>query len=372
MRQWGLRDGFVVLAVALLVVLPLFGSDFFIAFVMTRTMMLGLAASTIVFLSAYGGMVSLAQFLMFGVAGFMIGNAVGEAGSKGLKLGWNPWVAVVFALAVTLVLSLLLGALSSRTTGIYFLMLTLTYAVIGFYFFGQVTTFSGFGGITGIDPPGLFLEHPTRLYYLGVVLSVIAYLVFRGVARTPFGLALQGIRDDPIRMSSLGFNVPVHRMLAFSLAGFFAGLAGVLNIWWNGQIDPTSISIGPTLDVLIIAVIGGIAYLEGAWLGAFVFVAANNYMRNLPFADSIGLTPARFNTVVGLLVLLIMVLSPDGLVGIILRVRGMFTHRDSSPASTVGAVATGPAGGTKEIATVSSGPTGRTVVPEPTTEGEPQ
>ncbi|MFO5197636.1 hypothetical protein RCL06_24890, partial [Salmonella enterica subsp. enterica serovar Typhimurium] len=77
-----------------------------------------------------------------------------------------------------------------------------------------------------------------------------------------------GVRDDPIRMASLGFNVPLQRTVAFTLAGFVAGFAGVLNIWWNGQIDPTSISIGPTMDLLIVAVIGGIAHLEGAWLGA--------------------------------------------------------------------------------------------------------
>lgn len=306
--------------VVLLLVLPAFGSDFFVDFVMTRTMMLGLAASTVVFLSAYGGMISLAQWLIFGVSGFMIGNAVAEAG-HGLKLGWNPWVAVVFALAIATTVAFILGALSSRTTGIYYLMLTLTYAVIGFLFFGQVTTFSGFGGTTGLDPPGLFLDHPKRLYYAGVLLSMLAYAGFRGIVNTPFGLSLQGIRDDPIRMSSLGFNVPLHRMLAFTLAGFVAAVAGVLNVWWNGQIDPTSISIGPTLDLLIIAVIGGMTHLEGAWLGAFVFVAANNYLRNLPLVDSFGITEARFNTVIGVLVLAIIVLSPEGLMGIIHKVR---------------------------------------------------
>jgi branched-chain amino acid transport system permease protein len=315
------RNAVAAGAVVVLVLLPIVGSDFFVAFVMTRAVMLGLAASTIVFLSSYGGMASLAQLLFVGVAGFMVGNAVGEGGTKGLKLGWNPWVGVVFALAVTAVLALGLGALASRTSGIYFLMLTLTYAVIGYYFFGQVTTFSGFGGITGIEPPAVFDGHPVRFYYLCVALSVAVYAVFRSLARTPFGLALQGVRDDPVRMASLGFNVAVQRTIAFTLAGVVAGIAGVLNIWWNGQIDPTSISIGPTIDLLIVAVIGGIVHLEGAWLGAFVFVVANNYMRNLPFADTLGLTEARFNTVVGLMVLLIMVLSPDGLVGVILRLR---------------------------------------------------
>lgn len=355
-----LRDLAVIATIVLLLVLPIVGSDFFIAFVMTRTVILGLAAVSIAFLSAYGGMVSLAQLLLFGVAGFMIGNAVGEAGSKGLKLGWNPWVAVIFALAITIAVALLLGALSARSTGIYFLMLTMTYAVIGFYFFGQVTTFSGFGGITGVDAPPLFEGHPVRLYYAGVVLSVVAYAGLRLLVRTPFGMALQGVRDDPIRMASLGFNVALHRTLAFTLAGFIAGVAGVLNIWWNGQIDPTSISIGPTLDLLIVAVIGGIAHLEGAWLGAFVFVIANNYMRNLPFADSLGLTEARFNTVVGLLVLLIMVVSPDGLIGVLVRARDAVTSSSNGR---------GGAAADQQIATADGGPTGRSAVPQHNTEG---
>ena len=142
------------------------------------------------------------------------------------------------------------------------------------------------------------------------------------------------MRDDPVRMASLGFNVALQRTIAFTIAGLVAGVAGVLNIWWNGQIDPTSISIGPTMDLLIVAVIGGIAYLEGAWLGAFVFVIANNYMRDLPFASSIGLTEARFATVVGVLVLVIMVLSPDGLVGVILRVRSALTRSPGSRGGT--------------------------------------
>lgn len=347
------RNAAVALCVVLLALVPLFGSPFFVSFVMTRTVMLGLAAVTIVFLSAYGGMVSLAQLLFVGVAGFMVGNAVGEGGTKGLKLGWNPWVGVGLALVITTVVALLLGALSSRTSGIYYLMLTLTFAVIGYYFFGQVTTFSGFGGITGIRPPSVFAGHSTRFYYLCLVLSILAYAGLRALARSPFGLALQGVRDDPVRMASLGFNVPLQRTLAFTLAGFIAGVAGVLNIWWNGQIDPTSISIGPTMDLLIIAVIGGIAHLEGAWLGAFVFVLANNYMRDLPFASSIGLTEARFNTVVGLVVLLIMVLSPDGLAGVILRVRGAITRGGRAPSS--GAEGdTGPTGAERHSTTAGA------------------
>jgi branched-chain amino acid transport system permease protein len=317
-----LPQGSVVFAllVILLVVLPGLAPAFFINFVMTQTMMLGLAAATIVFLVRYGGMISLAQFLLFGVAGFMFGNAALESGARGLNLGWHPWVAVGFAVAVTTAVAFVLGALASRTTGIYFLMLTLVYAVIGYFVFAQIVEISGPGGITSIERPEL-MGPPVRLYYASLVLSVLAYLGLRAIGKTSFGLALQGVRDDPVRMASLGFNVPLHRTLAFTLAGFVAGLGGLVNVWWNGQIDPASIAIGPTLILLIIAVIGGTSYFEGAWLGAFVYIVVFTYLRDLPLVDRIGITEARFNTVIGVIVLLIMVLSPQGLAGIIERAR---------------------------------------------------
>ncbi len=313
-------NAFLAALVVVLLALPGFGYDFFVTFVMTQTLILGLIAVTIVFLTSHGGMISLAQLLLAGVAGFMFGNAALESGARGLNLGWPPWVAVLFALGVSTGVAFLLGALASRTTGIYFLMLTLVYGVIGYSFFAQVVTVSGPGGVTSIVAPEPFTD-PVNLYYGALALSVMAYLAFRAIGRTNFGLALQGVRDDPVRMSSLGFNVPLHRTLAFTIGGFVAGIAGLLNVWWRGQIDPASISIGPTLILLIIAVIGGISHFEGAWLGAFVYVLLDTYTSSVPLIDRIGLTPDRFNTVIGLMVLLIMVLSPEGLVGILERAR---------------------------------------------------
>ncbi|MEO3840733.1 MULTISPECIES: branched-chain amino acid ABC transporter permease [unclassified Streptomyces] len=306
--------------VVVLLLLPNLATAYFVNFVMTQTLILGLAAATIVFLAKYGGMTSLAQFLLFGIAGFMFGNAAQETGARGLNLGWHPWAAVAFAVVVTTAAAFVLGALASRTTGLYFLMLTMVYAVIGYYVFAQIVEISGPGGLTSIRRPDL-LGPPVRLYYTGLGLSVLAYLGFRAVGRTGFGLTLQGVRDDPVRMASLGFNVPLHRTLAFTLAGFVAGAGGLLNVWWNGQIDPASIAIGPTLILLIIAVIGGISSFEGAWLGAFVYVLIFTYLRDLPLIDRIGITEARFNTVIGVIVLLIMMLSPEGLTGIARRLR---------------------------------------------------
>lgn len=313
------RNVLLGIALVLFMLAPLFSSDFFLGFVLTQALLFGVAAVSLTFLSAYGGMVSLAQTLMFGFCGFVVGNAVTEGGSKGLNLGLDPWVGVALGIGLTVVLGFFLGAVASRSSGLYFLMITLTFGVIGFYFFGQVTTFSGFGGINQIVAPDFIGEpgeFPARLYYVSLGVSVFAYALLRYLVRTPFGLALQGLRDDPVRMSSLGYNLQVLRTVSFALAAFVASLGGVLFVWWNRQIDPASIGIGEILAVLIIAVIGGIKNLEGAWIGALFFVMANNYVRDVPGFDAIGLGEDRFNTLIGVIFLIIVLVSPDGLVGI--------------------------------------------------------
>jgi len=314
----GLALGAGVLVLAALG--PLVFSTYWISFILTQVFLLGIAAASLIFLSAYGGMVSLAQVALYGIAGFVLGNVVTTGNSKGLNLGWNPWWGVVLGITIATAIALIFGALASRSAGIYFLMITLTYAVIANLFFGQVTTFSGFGGISGVRTPGVIGEvdaHPNRLYYVSLVSALVVYLAIRYLVRTPFGITLQGVRDDPVRMSSLGYNVPLHRMIAFAFAGFIASLAGVLFVWWNGHIDPASIDLSATIDLLVIAVIGGLYRLEGAWLGAFVFVLINNYIRSVPGLGHIGISEERFHTVIGLIFLVIVLLSPGGLMGIL-------------------------------------------------------
>ena len=143
-----------------------------------------------------------------------------------------------------------------------------------------------------------------------LAVALIVYASLRYVARTPFGLTLQGIRDDPVRMSSLGFNVTLHRMLAFTFAGFIAAVGGVLFVWWNAQIAPSTIGLSATIDVLVIAVIGGLYRLEGAWLGALIFVLINNY------APDINFLAGRFHTLIGVIFLVIVLVSPNGLIGL--------------------------------------------------------
>lgn len=309
-----LERGTGLAAFALLIAAPLFVSTFFLDSILSLGLITGITAASLIFLSAYAGMVSLAQTMLYGVSAFALGNLVvtPDSGSKGLKLGVDPYLSVVLAVAIATAVGLLLGAVASRSTGIYFLMLTLVYSVIGFYFFGQVVELSGFGGINNFRAPS-WLGDPvdeTRLYYLALAVAALVYLLLRYVARTPFGLALQGIRDDPVRMASLGYLVPLHRTLAFGFAGFIASLAGVLGAWWTDLIAPGSIGLGNTLDLLVIAVIGGLLRIEGAWIGAFAFAVMQNY---LPSIDQLG---DQWHTAVGLLFLAIVLLSPDGAIGL--------------------------------------------------------
>ena len=341
MRSANLRHGvewtiggaalvFAVLAPAL-VSTPIM-SAFFVNTILTQALFLGVAASSLIFLSAYGGMVSLSQVAIFGIAGFALGNIVTNGNSKGLNLGWNPWWGVLLGIAIATLIAFLLGAL--------------TYAVIANTFFGANLSLSGFGGISGIKAPGLVGDvnaHPNRLYYVALGVAVLVYAALRYLVRTPFGLALQGVRDDPIRMGSLGYNVAVHRMMAFGVAGFVAGLGGVLFVWWNGHIDPASINIGAAIDLLVICVIGGLYRLEGAWVGAIAFVVIQNYVRT----DDLPVVGGTFHTLIGVLFLLIVLVSPGGLMGIwdsLIR-RVTRPRSDQTPAPTQPLADTGPDAG---------------------------
>ncbi len=316
--------GRTTLAVVVLVaaLAPLVASEFFTSVILTKALWLGVAAASLIFLSAYGGMVSLAQVGIYGIAGMTFANLVAADGGSGAA--WSPWLAVVAAIVVAVAVGLGFGAIAARSVGIYFLMITLAFSVLVFYFFSQVTQLSGFGGVNNVDLPSLVGnpgDDPTRLYYVTLAVAVLAFLALRYVSRTPFGLVLQGLRDEPARMRALGFDVTRHRILAFGLAALVAALAGILSVWYNRRITPGSISLAQTIDVLIIAVIGGLYRLEGAWVGALTYALLDNYSRE--WTPTVGdvLGPERFNTILGIVFLVIVLLSPGGLVGLWDRAR---------------------------------------------------
>jgi branched-chain amino acid transport system permease protein len=331
-----LERGIGGVVVVICVLAPLIFSTYTVDQLMTQSLIFGIVAMSLVYLASYGGMVSLAQTAIFGIAGFVFGNMTTTA-TKGMNLGYDPWVGILPAIAIAIGIGLVCGALASRSLGIYFLMITLIYAVIANVTFGQIEDISGFGGISGIEPPsiiGTTDAHPHRLYYLTLVIAALLYAAVRYLIRTPFGIALEGVRDEPVRMSSLGYSVALHRTLAFTFGAFVSSIAGLLFVWWNGHVDPATIGLGSTINVLIMAVVGGMRRIEGAFLGALAYVFVNDHLAATDFSIG-GVKLGTFNSLVGLIFLVIVLVSPDGLLGLWARVT-RHLERVPAPAAAAG------------------------------------
>jgi branched-chain amino acid transport system permease protein len=312
-------------ALVLAVLAPLVFSDFFLNSILTQALILGIGAASLIFLSAYGGMISLAQAGLMGIAGYALANMVTQrvpgGETKGLLLGWDPTLSLVLAILLTTAIGLVFGAVASRSFGIYFLMLTLTYTVIAFLFVGSVTLIGGFSPVAGVDlyTPGFIgdiVNDRQRLYFISLIVAVLVYVLIRYLIRTPFGISLQGIRDEPVRMASLGYNVALHRTLAFGIGALIAAIGGVLYAWWFGQLSPTIMGLDATIQLLVIAVIGGLRRIEGAWLGAIAFLIINNEVTNRIPSSGLPVIGGTFNTVIGFVFLAIVIVSPDGLMGL--------------------------------------------------------
>ncbi|HEX5995559.1 MAG TPA: branched-chain amino acid ABC transporter permease [Jiangellales bacterium] len=294
--------GGLLAALVLIALVPLVASTFFTSAVALTALWLGLAAVSLTFLSGVGGMVSLAQTAIFGVAAMV-------AAKLTVELGWNGWAAAAVGIGASFAVGLVFGAVASGSVGIYFLMITLAFAQITYYYFAAVPTFGAHEGINEFRPPAVLGDpvlFPARMYYFTLAICVLVYLLLRYLSTTAFGLALQGVRDDPVRMSALGFTPRLHRALGFAVAAPVAGVAGVLSAWSNTRISANSISLGVAILVLTAAVIGGLFRLEGAWVGALVYTLLDTYTRG--WSD-------RFATWLGMIFLAIVLVSPGGVVG---------------------------------------------------------
>ena len=311
----------LLLALALVAAsFPFYGGDFLVVQIVAQSIWLGIIAMSLIFLAGYGGMVSLAQTTLYGLAAYTIGIL-------SVRLG-QPWyLAVPAALVTAIVGAFIFGLIAVRTRGIYFLMITLAMAMVIFYLANQnYTVFGGHTGINGIRAPTvgpISFRDPTAFYYLALACGLVTWGGLRYIVRSPFGLALQGIRDNHRRMRALGYGVEGHRVAAFVVAGLVAGVGGVLGAWYNGAISPAYIDLARIVNVLVIAVIGGMVYLEGAFVGALAFTLVNNFASS--YTD-------RYNTVIGLTFLLIVLFSPNGLLGLARKFQDLRRRGRSQPA----------------------------------------
>ena len=312
------RHVFVLLFV---LAFPFVATPFFTFQVASQSLVLGLIAVSLTFLGGYGGMVSLAQMTVAGIAGYAVA-LLGVSSFTEVSLGWPWWAAVPVALLISTVAATLIGWLSVRTEGIYTIMITLAIGVAVYYLVLQnYTLFNGFQGLRELYAPSVFgvnFREPVPYYFMALGCSMAGYFVVRWAVGAPFGIALQGVRDNPRRMEALGFNVVAHRVAAYALAGLIAGVGGVLMIWYNGLISPGSIGTSWLINILIIAVLGGMKHPIGAFLGAAVFVLLQTFAIDL-------IDRERFNLGIGGVFLAIVLFSPDGLLGLWAKLRLRFS-----------------------------------------------
>ncbi|MFF2324162.1 branched-chain amino acid ABC transporter permease [Agrobacterium sp. NPDC058088] len=315
---------------AALVLAPTYSSDFILTQIFCWAFILGTIGLSLMFLAGYGGMVSLAQMTTAGAAGYAVA-LLGPSGSA-VSLALSAWIYIPLSIICAMVLGMVVGAVSVRTQGIYTVMITLAISAAFFYFTSQnQEVFNGSRGFNAITAPKVFgvdWQSSIPFYYLSLCIAFLTFLLVTYVSRTPFGLALQGIRDNPRRMGSLGFNVTAHRVLAYAMSAFIAALGGVLLVWFNRQISPGTVAIGPAIDILVVAVVGGLTLPIGPFIGAFIFVLLRTFA--LDIFQAFGFTSMRFNLLVGLGFLAIVMFSPDGVLGLWKRWRHLIDRRTLS------------------------------------------
>ena len=301
----------------ILLAMPAFANNFVLFQIFGWSFVLGMIALSLMFLAGYGGMVSLVQMTVAGCAGYMLA-IFGHSAITQISLGWPWWVVIPLALAIATLFGTVSGALAVRTEGIYTIMITLAIASAFFYFTRQnYVIFNGFSGFNGVLPPKLFgldWRGPVAFYYLALFWAVAAYLLVLYVARAPFGLALQGLRDNARRMEALGYDVTAHRIAAYAFSSLIAAVGGILLVWSNAQISPGTAGVGPVIDILVIAVVGGISHPIGPFIGALIYVLLRTFAMDVLI--SVGLAGERFQLLIGIGFLVIVLWSPDGILGL--------------------------------------------------------
>src|SRR6201987_2406406 len=301
----------------LLLIMPLIANGFFLIEIFGTTLILGTVALSLMFLAGYGGMGSLMQLTIAGLAGYLTA-VLGASGNANISLGWPWWLATPMALVLATLFGTVGGALAVRTAGIYTIMITLAIASAFYYFTNQNwVIFNGHTGINSVVTPhfwGVDWRADIPFYYVILAVATLCYGAVSYLARAPFGLALQGVRDNPRRMAALGFNVNAHRVAAYAFASFLAAVGGVLQVWNYRQISPGSVGVERAIDILIIAVVGGITRPIGPFIGALIFVLLRTFA--LDFLVKIGLDGNRFRLLIGLGFLAIVFWSSDGVIGL--------------------------------------------------------
>lgn len=323
--QWVLRRLLAVAGAVVLLVMPLFMGRF-ATFMFTRIFILSVFALSVDIIWGYVGILSFGQAFFFGLGAYAFTLTV-------MRGSWDPtlltYAGLLLALALPATAGWLFSYLLSRSgvTGPYFSVLTLALALIGEQTAISWYSFTGgYNGISGIPPlelglPGVALRiYPgPAYYYLGLGLLLAAYRFCKRLVDSPFGHVLAAVRDNEPKAEALGFNPASYKALVYAVAGAMAGISGALYAPLSTFISPPLLGFVFSTQVLIWVLVGGRGTLVGPLVGTLAMVYTEHYFSSL--------FPGRFWLLMGPLLVLIILLMPEGLVGFWLRrqVRGAVT-----------------------------------------------
>jgi branched-chain amino acid transport system permease protein len=260
-------------------------------------------------LLGYTGLPSLGHAAYFGAGAY-------AAALVSLHVSQSLWVGAIAGIATAMAMAAVFGLLALRTTGVYFLMITLALGQVAWaiaFTWRRVT--NGDDGLRGIKRPYLGIEgfglpklglDDRNVYFLFALIATVAALaLMRAIVRSPFGRSLQGIRENSQRMEALGYSAWLHKYLAFVVSGGFAGFAGVVLVYYKGFVSPETTHVMISAEVMLMVIVGGAGSLFGPMVGAFFIVL-------LSYAIS-GYT-AHWPLALGLLYIAVVLLAPKGLI----------------------------------------------------------
>ncbi|CCE02324.1 branched-chain amino acid ABC transporter permease [Bradyrhizobium sp. STM 3809] len=300
-----------IMVVAGLVLLPVYSNltgNIFILTLFTRIVILALAAVSLNLIMGYGGMMSFGHAAYLGIGGY----AVGILAQEGIGSGWAQFAV---AIAVSALYALVIGALSLRTRGVYFIMITLAFAQMAYYVASGLARYGGDDGLTVYkrsDFGGLInLGNRVQFYYLCLAcLLAVVVLVWR-IVNSRFGLVLQGLRSNEQRMQAIGFPSKRYKLACFVIAGMLCGLSGALLANNTDFVSPAVMYWTRSGDLMVMVILGGMGTLMGPVVGSVVFLVLEEVLSQLT---------EYWALIMGPLLLLIVLFGRGGIMGMLGRV----------------------------------------------------
>jgi branched-chain amino acid transport system permease protein len=299
----------VALLIALPPVMSAIGQTFYIDLV-RRIMILAIAAVSLNLILGYGGLVSFGHAAYLGIGAY----TVGIMGFYGLTSGWLQWPV---AIAASAVVALAIGAVSIRTSGIYFIMITLAFTQMLYYLGISLEEYGGDDGMrlkAKSDFSGLVdLRDPVAFYYLCLALMLLAVFITSKIVNSRFGMVLRAAKSNDARTRAIGFSPYPYRLAAFVIAGAMCGLSGALYANHTNYITPGLMSWQQSGDIMFMVILGGMASTAGPVLGTFALLVVEEILKAWTYPKFIA---EHWQVVLGPLLILSVIFFRRGLAGI--------------------------------------------------------